>query len=214
MRHFYLLVVFCFLGQAVSAQRASTFEQWRQSNESGSAVVQDPETAVIEFKGVPITGDIDAFAAQLQAQGYTPLTVIDDAVVMTGKFVNEDCYIYLLPTAKTKQVWKVAVVICREYTSWSSIKTDFNDYKELYIRKYGAPSHDYHFFSSPYYEGDGFEMSALQLDKCHYYTAFAVPGGVVVVTMISDCHISFRYENTANSELHTAESESNMMDDI
>ena len=215
MKRFFVLFSLCLLSQQIFAQSVGTFEQWQRSQEEDSTSNQSSQSAVIEFKGIPITGDVDAFAAKLQALGYNPLTVTDDGIiVMTGQFVNEDCSIFLLSTTKTKQIWKVAVFIENTYTSWSSIKNDYNNYKELYIKKYGHPDHDYHFFSRPYYEGDGFEMSALKRDKCRYLVGFDMPGGAVSLKMASNCQIVFQYENTVNSALDTAESESDILNDI
>lgn len=214
MRHFFVLGGICLLCQVVSALSVGTYEQWQRSTEEDLTSNQSSQSAVIEFKGIPITGNIDDFAAKLQALGYNPTTVLDGAVVMTGKFVNEDCFIYLLYTTKTKQIWKVAVFIENTYTSWSAIKNDFNNYKELYSKKYGHPDYDFHFFSSPYYEGDGYEMSALKNNKCTYFTTFAVPGGMIGITMTSNCQITLQYENTVNTTLGAVESEAEILDEI
>ena len=44
----------------------------------------------------------------------------------------------------------------------------FCDMRETLLRKYGAPSSDFHFFTSPYYEGDGFEDQAIRLGKATF----------------------------------------------
>ena len=73
---------------------------------------------------------------------------------------------------------------------------------------------DDHVFSRPYYEGDGCEMLALQNDKCSYCTIFEVSGGLISISMFPTCSIAFQYENEVNADLHTAESESDMLNDI
>ena len=214
MKRFFVLLGLCLVCQQVFAQSVGTFEQWQRSKEADSTSDPDKQSTVIEFKGIPITGAVDDFAVKLQAMGYNPVQVIDNTVIMTGRFVNEECSIYLFSTAKTKQIWKVAVIIENTYTSWSLIKNDFNKYKELYSKKYGHPDYDYHFFSSPYYEGDGYEMSALKSGKCHYFIGFDLPGGAVSIKMLSSCKIALQYENTVNSALDTAESESEILNEI
>lgn len=169
----------------------------------------------LTFKGIPIDGSVESFAAKLKQDGYTEKYISDNgAIVLKGQFANEDCEIYLLPTPQTKTIWKVGVIIDTEYTSWISIKTDFNEFKDLLIKKYGVPTYDYHFFSSPYYEGDGYEISALTLDKCHYYTAFVVPEGEISLQLLSSSKITFGYEDKVNSACKTKESEKSALDDI
>ncbi len=215
MKRFFVLLSLCLLSQQILAQSVGTFEQWQRSQEEDSTSNQSSQSAVIEFKGIPITGHVDDFAAKLQALGYNPLTVTDNGiVVMTGQFVNKDCFIYLHSTVKTKQIWKVSAVIEDRYTSWSFIKSDYHKYKDLYIKKYGQPVSDYHFFLPPYYEGDGCEMLALQNEKCSYFTMFKVSGGLISVSMFPSCSIAFQYENEVNADLHTTESESDMLNEI
>lgn len=215
MKRFFVLISLCLLSQQIFAQSVGTFEQWQRSQEEDSTSNQSSQSAVIEFKGIPITGNVDDFAAKLQALGYNPLTVTDNGVVvMLGQFVNKDCFIYLNSTAKSKQIWKVSAVIEDRYTSWSSIKSDYHKYKDLYIKKYGQPEKDLHFFLSPYREGDGCEMIALKNNKCRYITRFKVSGGSIDVIMLNTCSIVFDYRNVVNEDLFMTESESDMLNDI
>jgi hypothetical protein len=135
MKHFFVLLSLCLLSQQIFAQSVGTFEQWQRSQEEDSTSNQSSQSAVIEFKGIPITGHVDDFAAKLQALGYNPVTVTDEEVVMTGEFVNKDCIVLLHFTPKTKQIWNVSVAIKDKYTSWSSLKNDYQNYQEVYIKK-------------------------------------------------------------------------------
>lgn len=169
----------------------------------------------LTFKGIPIDGSVESFAAKLKQDGYTEEYISDNGtIVLKGQFANEDCGIFLLPTPQTKTIWKVAVIFDKKYTSWSSIKTDFNEFKDLFVKKYGKLTHDYHFFSSPYYEGDGYEMSALELDKCRYWASFTMPEGYISIKLISPGQIALGYEDKVNSALETKESEKRALDDI
>lgn len=215
MKRFFVLLSLCLLSQQIFAQSVGTFEQWQRSQEEDSTSNQSSQSAVIEFKGIPITGNVDDFAAKLQALGYNPLTVIDNVtVVMAGQFVNKDCIVFLNSTPKTKQIYNVFVDLKATYSSWTSIKSVYHKYKDLYIKKYGQPEKDLHFFLSPYREGDGCEMLALQNEKCSYFTMFKVSGGLISVSMFPSCSIGFQYENEVNADLHTTESESDMLNEI
>lgn len=214
MKRFFVLLSLCLLSQQIFAQSVGTFEQWQRSQEDDSTSNQSSQSAVIEFKGIPITGDVDAFAAKLQALGYNPLAVTDEDVVMTGEFVNKDCVVLLHFTPKTKQIYNVFVALNDTYSSWTTIKSVYHTYKDLYIKKYGQPEKDLHFFLSPYREGDGCEMIALKNNECRYITRFKVSGGSIDVIMLKTCSIAFDYRNVVNEDLFMTESESDMLNDI
>lgn len=59
-------------------------------------------------------------------------------------------------------------VLTTVYSSWRAIHSDYNEFKRVYEQKYGHPDVDYHFFSSPYELGDGYETTAVKLNKCYY----------------------------------------------
>lgn len=179
----------------------------------GQILAQEDHTH-LKFMGIPIDGPISTFVKQLEQKDFTTKTDNDKAVFMEGVFANKDCEIFVVPTQETKIVWKVAVIYKQEYTNWSSIQTDFDDIKELYTRKYGQPAYDYHFFSSPYELGDGYEMSALKLDKCKYFTAYKLKSGYISIQMISSCQIMISYEDAINSDIDTQESEKAILEDI
>lgn len=167
----------------------------------------------LEFKSVPIDGHIDKFVSDLKKQGYEELHRFDAGVVMKGKFTGKDADIFILPTVKTKTVWKVSAQI-GEDESWQSLKSKYYEYIKLYSSKYGEPSSHYEFFSDPYYEGDGYELQALKKDKCTYWTAYTLTNGVLTVSITSQGKISLSYEDSKNAELMKQEKKSNALDDI
>lgn len=123
----------------------------------------------LSFKGIEINGTLTDFSQKLEASGYKKIYTNDaqDACVLEGAFAGYDqCMIFVISTAQEHIVWKVAVQL-PEQSSWYSLKSRYNEFRESLMEKYGAPSKKYEFFSSPYYEGDGYEMSALNNEKCH-----------------------------------------------
>ncbi|MBQ7763524.1 MAG: hypothetical protein IJ382_08355 [Flavobacteriales bacterium] len=168
----------------------------------------------LTFKGIPIDGNVNDFAAGLSKKGFTQIRDLEDnSILLEGRFADFDAVIGLKATPKSKTIWKVVVFIDKKYTSWGSIKTDFEKYKELYIKKYGKPSDDFHFFVPPYYEGDGHEMQALALDKCTYAAFFELPEGPISLQM-KDGFIVFGYEDGINAKIMVSESEQSMLNDI
>jgi hypothetical protein len=124
-----------------------------------------------------------------------------------GKLSNGDNVdITIVSTPKTKLVWKL--VITAYAYSWSSAKSTFENYKDKLVNKYGnSPSNNYHFFSTPYFEGDGYEMQALYKDKCTWYSSWDSPTISIEIKSfkynVADIRIS--YENEKASEINKIE---------
>lgn len=172
------------------------------------------QNAHLTFKDIPIDGNVKDFADKLSKKGFTQIEGLEDDIIrMEGKFADFNAEVWLVATPKTKTIWKV-VVTTKKYTSWSSIKADFEEYKEIYTKKYGKPANDYHFFSRPYYEGDGYEMQALKLEKCTYATVFKIPEGGIMIKMTKWGDISFSYEDNVNVKIKNSESEQSVLNDI
>lgn len=132
------------------------------------------------FKDISMDCDLTTFVAKLKAKGYKTTLIQEDAAVLSGNFAGkDDCKIVVLCTAASKLVWKVGVVFPKKI-SWSSLKSEYNTFKESYTQKYGTPK-SYEFFSDPYYEGDGYELQALGLEKCTYASFYNTPlGGIIL----------------------------------
>ena len=172
------------------------------------------ESQHLEFKGVPLDGKLSSFVSKLEKKSFTFKEYARDYVaVMKGGFAVDYVTIYIFATPKSKIVWKVAVNY-NEKESWSSLKSDYYDMKELFTKKYGEPNKHYEFFSKPYYEGDGYELQALRKEKCHYISFYDLPVGSVVVEISQFGHIQIGYEDNINYELKKKEEESEALDDI
>ena len=167
----------------------------------------------MEFRGVPINGHRDSFVSEMKKLGYSEVYRNETGIAMKGQFTNKDADIIILASAKTKTVWKVAAQI-DEDASWSKLKSDYFYYVELYTSKYGQPSDHFEFFSSPYYEGDGYELQALRKDKCTYSTFFTTNSGTIMVKITNSGRLSLEYEDKINSNQDSKEKERSVLDDI
>ena len=165
------------------------------------------------FKGISFNSDIDAFAANMEKIGYTQVLAQECAAVFSGNFAGKDnCTIIVLATDKSKLVWKVMVNF-PEQISWRSLKNEYESFKELYTRKYGTPN-NYEFFESPYEEGDGCELTALELEKCTYTSYFDTNQGMVVLGISSSKNIDVTYEDKTNVEIWKIEKEQSILSEI
>lgn len=167
----------------------------------------------MKFMGIPIDGTLSSFGTKLSEKGFVKKNADDGILSFKGKFTGKDVDVLLLGTEETLTVWKVVVLFDKE-TSWSSIKSIFNDYKDMFKGKYGEPSNDFHFFSKPYYEGDGYEMQALRMDKCTYSTFWNTLQGSINLDMNKRGYITIAYEDKANSVIWQKEKEERDLNDI
>lgn len=174
-----------------------------------SAQTGDPK-----FKGITVAGDASVFVDKLKDVGFTYVAEGDGLYLLDGSFAGfDDCQaiVYYTPTDKT--VAKVTV-LTTVYSSWRTMYSDYNELKRVYEQKYGHPDSDYHFFSPPYELGDGYETTAVKLNKCHYLTVWHVGGYTLGLKITQDMKISIGYENDDGMQALIAAKESDRINDI
>lgn len=167
----------------------------------------------MEFKGIPLNGTLSSFVQKMKVKGYKTVYTEDNAVIMNGEFIGKNANVAILAAPKSKIVWKVGVNLDKE-VSWSSLKAEYKNIKESYIKKYGRPLHTFERFDDPYYEGDGYELQALKMEKCTYISYFETPEGMISVGMDSSGCISIMYEDGINVKIASKEKESAVMNEI
>ena len=158
-----------------------------------------------QFNGVNISGDLNTAISQFKAKGYTTSKLITDGVIMNGKVGNTEIELFLLTTPKSKKLYKATVYLPTKET-WYAIKQNYLDYLEVLTTKYGTPHQSYDFFSKPYFEGDGYEMSALKLEKCTYSAFWLNIDNTSIVIQISKYNqVMISYQNDANQKIAASE---------
>ena len=75
-------------------------------------VKQDSIVDKLKFNGVEIDGNIDEFINKMKTKGF----VFDKAeennvVIMLGEFIGQKCRLYIVPTPKSKIVWKILIFL-------------------------------------------------------------------------------------------------------
>ena len=83
----------------------------------------------------------------------------------------------------------------------------------MYKSKYPL-DRDYEFFSSPYEDGDGYEMRAVARDKCRYISFFLAMGGHITVEIDKTAQLKVVYEDRKNIKVAKQELDQNAIDDI
>lgn len=167
------------------------------------------------FMKTPIDGTITEFASKMKAKGFVQIVESENFITMEGEFMGKECHIHIVGTKKAKIVYMVSVIFDRKYTSWYSLKSDYNDIRDSYIGKYGMPAKDYHFFDSPYYEGDGYEMQAVRLEKCNYLCFWNdMEEGDIMISIMKDSRISISYQDRLNEKERDIEKKAQINEDI
>ena len=160
-----------------------------------------------EFNGVPIDGDLTTFVAKMKAKGYSLRKYIDNGVIMEGKVGYQQVEVFVFTTPKSKKVFRLSVYFPKK-TTWYSLKSSYNDLLSALTEKYGEPETSYSSFSDPYFEGDGYEMSAVSLEKVNYYSAWLnkLNGNLSISLEISKYNqVNVMYDNEINVKLRDKE---------
>ena len=83
----------------------------------------------------------------------------------------------------------------------------------MYKTKYPLDK-DFEFFSSPYEDGDGYELRAVAKGKCNYVSFYLALGGHITVEITKSSQIKVVYEDSENIKLGQQELDQKAIDDI
>jgi hypothetical protein len=157
------------------------------------------------FDGVPISGDLPTAIAKYKAKGYVLSKYIEQGAIIKGRVAGRDIELFVFVTPKTKKVCKV-VAFFDEETSWYSLKSTYNTFYDILTEKYGYPDDRYSKFLDPYYEGDGYEMSAVGLDKTLFAAYWYKKDNLTVAVEISKYkQVKLVYENNIMMDIKSKE---------
>jgi hypothetical protein len=169
------------------------------------------------FMGITVGGSLTSFTTQIKAKGFvTSLSeTTDDVVVMKGTLNGESVKLLIGGTPTTKMTTKLVVLYAEEY-SWYSLVEKYDEVVNRISSKYGTPDQTHRFFSDPYELGDGYEMTAVGVDKCFYMCVWEAndtyPNQTIAVRINSSHKVVLIYENNAmmkKSEIEQEEIDKN-----
>ena len=158
------------------------------------------------FDGVAIDGLLKSCVAKYQAKGYKLKSYYENGAIMTGRINSDAIDLNIVKTPKSGIVWKV-VVTFPERTSWELLNLDFENYFTILKNKYGHPETAYTYFKEPYELGDGYEMTAVRVDKCRYIAFWDVTDMSIFLEITKWAQVSMHYESTKNVEIKRREDE-------
>ncbi len=133
---------------------------------------------------------------------------------MTVIFAAVNVCMLLIHNSKFgKTTWAITILFPIQ-NNWFSLKEQYKQFKDMFIKKYGHPKDDFCFFTPPYEEGDGDELSALESENATYMSVFHTDLGFISVNIDKSCCLKITYEDKLNSDLDTKQQEAVAYDDI
>ena len=173
----------------------------------------------LKIKGIPIDGNVTTFISKLKNAGLKNNAKYSEALgrtILSGDFaVLHNCNWAFLST-KNGTVCKV-IIMSESYTGWLNCKSKYNEMKELLCTKYELVD-SYEYFRNPYYEGDGYELSALSQEKGDWQCFFNCEEGAINLSLEAtdsrEGYITISYEDHKNMAVFTEERERKFSDDI
>lgn len=148
------------------------------------------------FDGVSISGGYYEAVEKYKSKGYKVVQTGNTYTYLSGSVNGTSVELLVMGTPKTKQFCK-AIIYLPKRTSWSSLKSNYEDYLQILTNKYGNPSSSYNFFKDPYNEGDGYELSAVKADKCVFaaYWIDSVSNTNIALNISEYLQVQISYEN-------------------
>jgi hypothetical protein len=161
-----------------------------------------------KFSGVELNQNYQIVINQFIAKGWVQTQKEAQYTTLKGKILNEEVSLTIYATLTSRKVRKIVLFYLSE-TSWNGALSLYNRKVETITAKYGKESNIYEEFYDPYYLGDGYELQALDHDKCQWIRIWAdmpeYPNLNVAVEIGRSAMVMVTYEIMSNMELHQRE---------
>lgn len=162
-----------------------------------------------EFGGVHIGGDLNTVINNFKEKGmkFVKYAENNTCAFMKGTMSNIPMDFMILSTPKTKKVFSL-VVLFEQRNTFEFLKKEFDSYFGVLYENYGQPDEVNLDFVSPFYLGDGYELTALRAEKCDYSSIWRNHNGANIELRISKfLRVQISYDNVQNVNLYVNEKE-------
>ena len=166
----------------------------------------------MKFMGIEMNCAVDIAMLDLEKKGFEIIDIRKEGYIMSGKFIDRNALVTLHATPKTNLFYR-ANIFFNEHTSWYSLKSEFLEVVKYYKAKYKSISSS-RTFIDPYYEGDGYELQGVSMDKCFYYERFEAEGGKISIEISDMKRVQIRYEDKNNAKKNEQETIAINLDEI
>jgi len=163
-----LIIAGALLLSAQTAMAQAT-PRWQSAAGPAPVSVLAPQGRIdwdtVNFAGLRWNMSESTVRSTLESHGYTFDSKDEDGdLKFRGNAMNYKAVVYALFTPDRRLV-KTAVILI---TPDEEARQAYTALKNSLIAKYGNPSNDFHFFSSPYEDGDGNEVAAFKAGKATF----------------------------------------------
>ena len=166
----------------------------------------------MKFMGIEMNCAVDIAMLDLEKKGFEIIDIRKEGYIMSGKFIDRNALVTLHATPKTNLLYR-ANIFFNEHTSWYSLKSEFLEVVKYYKAKYKSISSS-RTFIDPYFEGDGYELQGVSMDKCFYYERFQAEGGKISIEISDMKRVQIRYEDKNNAKKNEQETIAINLDEI
>lgn len=159
------------------------------------------------FDGVFIGGDFNECINKLKLKKYKLIHVADNnlAAVFEGVYNYQKIQLFVLSTPTTKKAFSFTLFMPKENT-FETLESDFSKLYEIFYDKHGEPDLFKSEFLTPYVKGDGYEITALKLERAKIEaTWFDKSNKSITIEISSSCQIKITYTNHKLSLQNVAE---------
>ncbi|MFR9505879.1 MAG: hypothetical protein SNI32_07350 [Rikenellaceae bacterium] len=172
---------------------------------------QEANNSHLEFMGLPITGNVNSFAAKLGAKGFDKLDASagENIIMLEGTFVNQNVVVLLVYSQKSNEIFRVGVLF-EPYNSYEILKNSQINLVELFSKKYGEPTESIREFKSPYNEGSTLVMLGFADEQCKSSDSWLLDNGAIQIQIkgvdSSSAMLMVIYEDTIGTQALVDES--------
>lgn len=148
----------------------------------------------ITFLGIPLTGSLNDFRTKLKTKGYEDGIYSNGQIVryqdkqsstwyMAGLFTNEPCTFCISHNKRLDEVYSIAAIYVQKYSTWSSVKSLYDNLKENLKAKYVLDKEEEKF--PPMIDVSLIENNLILLRSADfkYCSTFQADGGTIVLTL-------------------------------
>ncbi len=157
----------------------------------------------LRFDNIQIQGSITEFSKLLISKGYFLVKKELNYMQLVGNYDNQPVKLYLYPTAKTQQIWKV-VVLFKSIDNFEKIKNNYQSVKSDMELKYGKGKETI-VFLQPYKQYKSNEKEAMMADKLRYFTFWKNSSGNVLLEIRKSLELMISFEDATNLKLKQSE---------
>jgi hypothetical protein len=145
------------------------------------------------FADIPWLSPAGQVHSSLTSRGYSYSRQLDDGtLIFSGQILNRTSNIFCV-FDPNDQLVKILVVSTP--STYKEIQ-EYRDARDTLIKKYGFPKHNLEYFEDPYYDGDGYERSAIQMNKATFQATWSnLQDDSLSVALDTDLDIAFAYES-------------------